>query len=467
MVLTLNGFDLALGMSWQWMQSASGLQAELKRQAPLSTSSTLVFKHHGEVWLASHPPVQTRVHAGALILGLLHPDGVVSVHLDAGVVWMCALQGGLPVVGFDALVAQDSESTTRQRWLESLGPRPSIRLSLGKHSSQQVPADHAQDLELDSLEGWLQRLSERRRQDKSVAKQLQSFVLRKKRLPSALTARAKFQRGLLWVLTLGAVCLLAVWAQERWALFTQAQTWREAAQLREQSKKRQEALELEKSRAFEAWHESLLAQRAALVAGPPPMALWWAFEQLRHALPLSSNGYQSRLVSCTLSGCEVSWQAKGPWVRTQDQLKLPFVRVPLRADRQPSSFMALNLPTQAGQVRADAVGVEAGMLFLTGDLAHRFTALVIEDPHAVYAQRPSEPALPTTTNNKTTTHPAQHENLLAYRGAWRVDFTAKTHLLDAAAFAQQLDRSPLLLTSIQYTPAQSIEMRGEYLFVQP
>ena len=107
------------------------------------------------------------------------------------------------------------------------------------------------------------------------------------------------------------------------------------------------------------------------------------------------------------------------------------------------------------------------MLFLTGDLAHRFTALVIEDPHAVYAQRPSEPALPTTNNNKTTTHPAQHENLLAYRGAWRVDFTAKTHLLDAAAFAQQLDRSPLLLTSIQYTPAQSIEMRGEYLFVQP
>ena len=475
MVLTLNGFDLALGLSWQWMPSATGLQAELKRLTALSASSTLstlVFKHQGEVWLASHPPVQTRVHAGALILGLLHPDGVVSVTLAGGLVWMCALQGGLPVVGFDAVVGQDTESTTRQRWLESLGPWPTFGLSLGQHASDALATDHERDRDRDSLAGFLQRLGERCRQDKSVAKHVQTFVLRKTRLPNALTARAKMERGLFLVLALLAGCGLALWAQERWTLLAQAQAWREAAQQQEQGKKRQEALELEKKRALQSSRESWLAQRAALRAGPQPMALWQAFEELRHALPLSANGYQSRLLSCSLSGCEVSWQAKGPWVRTQDQLKLPFVRLPLSADRQPSSFMALHLPIHPGEVRADEVGVEAGMLFLKGDLAHRYTGLVIEEPHAVYAQRPGEPALTnntatSTTSTATKTNPVQEESLLAHRGTWRLDFTAKTHLLDAAAFAQQLERSPLVLTSIQYTPGQSIEMRGEYVFVQP
>jgi hypothetical protein len=315
-------------------------------------------------------------------------------------------------------------------------------------------------------------LSERCQQDKSVAKHVQSFVLRKTRLPNVLTARAKMERGLFLVLALLAGCGLALWAQERWTLLAQAQAWREAAQQQEQGKKRQEALELEKKRALQSSRESWLAQRAALRAGPQPMALWQAFEELRHALPLSANGYQSRLLSCSLSGCEVSWQAKGPWVRTQDQLKLPFVRLPLSADRQPSSFMALHLPIHPGEVRADEVGVEAGMLFLKGDLAHRYTGLVIEEPHAVYAQRPGEPALTnntatSTTSTATKTNPVQEESLLAHRGTWRLDFTAKTHLLDAAAFAQQLERSPLVLTSIQYTPGQSIEMRGEYVFVQP
>ncbi len=457
MVLTLQGFDLGLGLHWQWMGNTDRLKAELHAELKrLGPSSTLVFKHLGEVWLAAHAPVHTRVHAGALILGLFHPQGIVTVEMPQSQVWMCALKDALPVVGFDAVLPEALEEETRERWHDSLGPWPSIRLNLLEKTNT---SPGAEVFDAGSLEGLLKTVKLRLKQDKHLSKQLQSFVLSKRRSRKSLTPRGKVLRVFSLSLALGASYLLAVWAQERWSVFSQAQVLRERAQSRLQGLARREADERQQQLADQALKDSLQAQKEALTLRPKPMALWWAFEHIRHALPLSMNGYQSGRLACTLNGCEVSWQAEGLWARTQDQLKLPFVQNPLSADLHATSRMALNLPRLPALGLSDWGAMEEGVLFLKGEVAHRFLGFTLEDPKPVFAMRPVEPL---SGQNATTT-----QTLLAYQGRWRIDFTAKTHLLGAAAFAQQLEHSPLLLTEIEYTPGQSIAMRGEYLFVQP
>jgi|GEM_PF-6149150 len=473
MVLTLQGMNLALGMEWQWLGQADGdqrvlwrihqrvhqrvLKNVLKRHPQMSA---VAYTHQGDVWVGLHPPVQTKVHAGALVLGLLYPLGIVSVDLGQGAFWLCALKGGLPVVGFDTVVsAQDTEPTLKS-WLESLEGWPRIRLSWHAGGA----GVHVQGEAVEgSLNHLLLGLKAMHKSHALTGQPWQSFVLSKKRESIGTELMPMFMpwsRLALW-LTLALIGLVAffLWGQGRWEWFTQAQVLRDAAHARLQGLAQLAQLEQQQAEAERQWLSNVKEQKDQLLRQPEPWALWSAFDHIRHALPLSLAGYRVSRIACTLDDCVVSWVGEGVNSRTQDQLKLPFVQKPLRADLQASSRLVLNLPIVATTARADSMTLADWLLYSKGDFARHHLGFTVEDPRAILA--PPRPPLASPLGSGTPTE------TLAHRGAWRMHFAAKTHLLDAAQFAQLLQSHSLLLTTIDYAPQQSIEMRGEYLFVQP
>jgi hypothetical protein len=360
------------------------------------------------------------------------------------------------VVGFDAVVSAKDTEPTLKTWLESLEGWPCIRLNwLHGVASLDVQDDPVQG----SLDAVLLGLKTLHKSHALTAQPWQSFVLSKKR-ESALHHPMPWSQLALWLTLALTVCLaLFFWGQGRWQLFTQAQALRDAAQARLQGLAKLAQVEQQQADAERQWVSSVNAQKDQLLRQPEPWALWGAFDHIRHALPLSLAGYRVSLIACTLEDCEVSWVGEGVNSRTQDQLKLPFVQRPLRADLQASSRLALNLPIVATIARADSVQLADWLLYTKGDFARHHLGFTVEEPRAIVA--PPKPLLASPPNSVTPTE------TLAHRGAWRMHFAAKTHLLDAAQFAQLLQSHSLLLTSIQYVPQQSIEMRGEYLFVQP
>ena len=457
MVLTLQGMNLALGMEWQWMGQPDGLkrvhQRVLKRHSHMSA---VAYTHQGDVWVGLHPPVQTKVHAGALVLGLFYPFGMVSVDLGQGEFWLCALKEGLPVVGFDAVVSATDAESTLKAWRESLEGWPCIRLSW-LHDGESV------DVQGDPVQGSMHRvllgLKAMHKSHALTGHPLQSFVLSKKR-ESTWHQPVPWSRLALWLtLALAVFVALFLWGQGRWQLFTQAQALREAAHDRLQGLAKLAQLEQQQAQAEHQWVLGVNAQKDQLLRQPEPWALWSAFDHIRHALPLSLAGYRVSLIACTLEDCVVSWVGEGVNSRTQDQLRLPFVQKPLSADLKATSRLVLNLPIVATTARADSVQLADWLLYSKGDFARHHLGFTVEEPRAILAP----PRLPLASSPSSVT-PTE---ILAHRGAWRMHFAAKTHLLDAAQFAQLLQPHSLLLTSIQYVPQQSIEMRGEYLFVQP
>jgi hypothetical protein len=453
MVLTIQGMDLALGMEWQWMAQSQELKPALKRQSSLSA---VAFIHQGEVWLGFHPPVQTKVYAGALVLGQFYPTAIVIVDIGEGACWLCALKLGLPVAGFDLMVSTLDIERTINTWLESLSGWPIVRLSW-------LTVNSTEEKLLTPNEGSVQALLwPSPLEQKSLAltgKLLQSFVLSKK-------PKLRNQRSLTWVqLILRSVAVLLlvgalmIWGQERWQLITQAQVLKANTQKKLQGLAQEQEVQQQNLVAERNWRARVLAQKEALLLAPEPWGLWGAFEQIRHAWPVSIHGYRIDHIDCTLLECSVSWVGEGLGTQTQDQLKLPFIQKPLRADLLATSRLALNLPLVRHSRLLSEEQLDEWLLDSRGDFARRHLGFTIQAPQAIMAS--TQPSLGLHSPDP------EAPKVIAHQGTWRMPFLAKTHLLEAAQFAQQLQSHHLLLTSIQYVPHQSLEMRGEYVFVQP
>ena len=451
MLIERGSWTLLVGLEWRMLWGKEEL-ASIKKTHPRQCH--VVCKVGEHTWLGLHDDVkQRRVYPAALLLGLLKPNCILSVALGQELNWFCVLQNGIPLVGLDQVLDRSKAQSQTEKY-STLFPTYEI-----VHTAQ------GQDQGVDAL---LDRVVQEKSTLKVDVQRIRALLIKSPQQGRQL--RIKVWCAL--VLLLGLLGMAYEHLGEQLNVKTHAQVALDnalrAAHVREEvlkSKAEQdqatEVLALEAQRELEKY-----------LYFEDPIALWNAFNAIRHAIPISLNGIHATALRCEIHGCVIEWALRGDLRSAlasaatsahKNSLGLPFeMDRELNAQGQSLSTLALQLP-RATYRFPELRNPEQLEMYMTLDLKKRW-------PHLVTTPLKAG-ALGAQLKGAAASNPpkavAQLDQTLVHQGTWQMTLSGDASLMDAQRFLLEVREHPVQLQAVAYTYQQGLSFKGRYYFLPP
>ncbi|MEI6769395.1 MAG: hypothetical protein WCL48_10620 [Betaproteobacteria bacterium] len=449
MLIERGSWTLLFGLDWRMLWGKEEL-ASVKKTHPRQCH--VVCKVGEQTWLGLHEDVKQKgVYPAALLLGLLKPNCIFSVALGSELNWFCVLQNGMPLAGLDQVVDRSLAHSQMEKY-STLFPTYDI-----------VHTKRWEDQDLDAL---LERVVQETSTLKVDVQSVRALLVKSPQQGLQL----RIQLWCAFVLLLGLLAMAYEHVGEQLDVKTHAQVAVEralrAAHLREEvlkTKTEQEqatqALALEAQRELEKY-----------LYFEDPIALWNAFNAIRHAIPISLNGIHATALRCEIHGCVIEWALRGDLKSAlasaatsahQHPLGLPFeMDRELNAQGQSLSTLALQLP-RATYRFPELRTPEQLELYMTLDLKKRWPHL-LTTPLKAGALGSQLKGAAASKPPKTA---AQVDQTLVHQGTWQMSLTGDAALMDAQRFLLDVREQPVQLQALAYTYQQGLSLKGRYYFL--
>lgn len=426
MLITVNQWNLAIGLKWQIPKSRN--EVAQAKGANKGKGYVLAKTDHMQ-WLGIHDEVGGNYFAGALLIGLIHPNAIVIHPLPNGMAWICALQDGMPIVGRDLVLGLDDANGQVRQWL-------------GRADNYVVVGDVSQAV--DTVESVLDKVKVASESSGDIRKQVKTATLAGTTLSVSSLIKPAMAVATIAVSVVAAYALIyskpttssnVVQSETAQAEAASAQAQASAMQVKEHN------LAIQRQQVSE-----MIEQYRNRMS---PIALWSAAAGIRAQMPVSMNGFRPIKFDCTPAECQVMWRGQGRLVQLSDKLLLPNV-TPNYSDSLEaiSSFAVEKQPDVLPQVSAD--NVEQFSLLVRSDIRARYPAAQVSEIKPVMVTPPAATGIPPA--------PALHA------GTWQIQFNGPTALASATALVAYIQAMPMTLTSIKYDPqASRVELAGEYV----
>lgn len=429
MRVKIGKWSVAFGLDWIMPSSASEARRERKARAK---SAYVLAQMDRQQWLGFHPPVKGVAYCGALLVAMVKPNAIVVHPLNEDEVWVCAVQDGMPVVGYDQIMPIANGRNTALEW-----------------SGLFVKADMVGDFAgaQGSFEDILSQI------DQGIANK---SIKKKQLAPALLHANGAMARRIAVLVLLMATVAAGVIgfrayqdiqrrrSQEQSSALDAAR----AAMAELQGKAKQDGERKAQAAAFQQQVEAARTEQRVRV---DPAQLWEAITQVRRSIPFSARGYKPQSIDCGPQSCRVQWIGSGRFVNVADKLLLPNVEPSYTTDLTATSVFPLKVAQGAMPASQPEIASAEQMRFwLYSALATKYVGINFD---------PAQPVMLTPPQG-TGLQPAS----VASVGKWHVSM-ASGGLIEAAELARALSRWPVRITAVKFTNGSTVEIDGEYVFV--
>lgn len=429
---------IALGIDWTMPSDAGEVRAQKKKHAEqkehAKDSFVLMTSSTGQRWLGFHAPVAGKVYAAALLVAMVKPNAVVYQPLNDQFAWVCAIQDGMPVVGYDKVLPASDARNTAIEW-SSMFPQAEMIGDL--QGAQASLADVFAVLD----EGLESKTVQR--------KQIAFALLSTSGMPVGRIALAAVVVILAAALAYGVTWYMDVRkAQENNKLSLEDAARKAMASAQEKAR-----LEAERKAAVATFHQQVDAARAAQQTRIVPASVWAGVSSVRGAVGISQRGYKPQAFDCTPQSCRVTWLGAGRFVRASDKLLLPNVERNLGAELTAASVFPL--ATRQGAMPAAKAGSgEELRLLVQSALSVHVKNLTVEAPQPLAISAPPAAG------------PGVQPVVVAEVGKWRAQLQGSSALLDAGTVLEMMGRLPIRVTALKYQPgANYVDLEGEFVFM--
>lgn len=468
MLIQSGPWSLLIGLDWRMLFDKEDLSKIKKIR---SQDCHVVSKENESIWLGLHEDVlEGRVYPAALVLGLLKPNCIVTCSLGSDWVWFCVLQNGHPLVGLDRVLDDKQALSYKEKYralfptYEMVSTQEGLEQALGALLQPGLQARHLQTI---------------------GSKDLGSLLMKS----PAQSRKLRFKIWGVVACVLGSVILSFEYLGEQLSLKEHARAAFEntlrAALLHEEDLKSK--AEQEKAAQFSA--QDLQRQRQAYLLFADPAQLWSAFNAIRHALPISSNGIRASALRCEIHACVVEWVLSGALkgslanamsTTNKNPFGLPFpLDRGLNAQGESLSTLAIDLQKRTYRF-PELLNPEQLELYMTLDVKKRWPNLVMTPLRASFIEKPQsskgqgatvpgglEPYSnpPTALINKQGAF--KSDQILVHQGQWEMSFVGDGALFEAERFLDALSNHPVQLQALNYTYRQGLKLKGRYYFLPP
>lgn len=426
MQITIGRWSLATGIDWLLPKNDQEISEAKKAR---KEDMFVLAKQSHMSWLGLHAKTEPGSHAGALLVGLIKPNAVVLHPVSETMSWVCAIRGGMPIVGRDLVLPHDDADKTARDWF---GRTDSETVLIGEQRSAVC-----------TLTAVLTQVDEA----------LASKAISKRQINATALQSIGFAPEKAKQLVLG-VAAMALCAYGAW-YFQHPEEQKASASIaasvqQQESESAKRAAEV--AHADQVNKEVQARQVAELVARysnrVSPVDFWNVVSSVRAQVAGSLYGYKSMGHNCTPTACSVPWQGQGKFVRLTDKLRLPNVEPNYSNDFSATSHFDIQVASEP-LPDLKAMSPAALQLMIRSEMAlHYPGAQVGEVTDKTVAPPPATGLKPI---------------IAAHAGTWSVQFSGPTALASATSLAAALTKLPITLTAINYDKqAQSVSFVGEY-----
>jgi hypothetical protein len=471
------------------------------KQAPESVVGTWLGFYQPSI--AFKPQRGSKLFSAALCVASAVKNAIVLEPLGQGIVWLCVIKEGVPVVGFDELLSSDEvdarvelcqslfkhspsshESEDKNASSPAFEVIPALELLAGMSSSKPTPRAERQC-------EWAARLRPLR---PAHAQSLRWIWMTCKALLIVLSLLGLFLLSDIGV-ELGEVLQarmgldlvknafkvgtpiheLQQWINREWfPERIRLQTLRlnrltqERAQFQAQRNEELNRLSLEeKKREQERKTNAFWAQQHELKAGVAPLDLWSEFNRVRQSMPISHWGQQVKSMHCEVDRCDVLWTVPESnrdhhWdsvVKNNSNLSST------AAASNPLKRVTLNLKVQSLDFEN---GLDEDDLWWS--MKEAFSNLPIDwggssgRGQSIWLKDLEEESTAGFQMQARPVKSLQAKCLLAKTGEWSLTLTGETMLVRAEAFVRHLSVWPMELLEINFVRSETLMLKGKWFY---
>jgi hypothetical protein len=432
-LLTHNGRQFALGVDWATAHDSGEVRRMSKARA---RACRVVRPVGGKFWLGLYDaPIRGKVFSAALAIGKAEPNAVVAERVSDTHSWLCSIQDGLPVVGYDLLVPNEEARDLASQWTASF-----------------------------TKSGFIGDLPGAKCQVASLLDEFEQLVSAKS-VPSKDVAAMRLQKqgvslsSIAGIVALGCLVigLYAGWGY--WQRLRQSS----AAQQMSLSAAAQQAINAEKvaadrKRRTQEFQAQVVAARSELqrAESSSPTPLWRAWTDVRRSLPISSYGYSPVSLNCGTAECQVEWQGLGTLTQPVDKARLTGVIPNLEPTLAATSKFRLQPAAETREPGRKFASPQELRMAIVNAAIVAAPGLVVDAMTPVTLTPPADLGLQPVT--------------VGARGRWRFAASGPTGPIAAEEVFKFLATWPVQLTSLQYGAVGTgsggaITVEGTYVLI--